>query len=244
LGLGRFSFWNTALLLALCAATAQAQDERRVVSPNGQLEFRLFVSQPGSDGLPQLAYQVRYHGRVAIETSFLGLNIHEQEPMLGENDGLIASHPGAVTGPYRSLIADYMQNGSIGRLINIEVRVWDDTVAFRYIIPPSTALMDILIDDELTEFAIAGSAQPTGLNPPVAFALPGDGWIGISEVAKPGFSPMELSRARNGVLVAHLAREASNPRLAYQGKPPLVCPWRVLTFAADREHALHPSRDM
>lgn len=244
MGVGRLSFWNAALAVALCASSAHAQDERRVVSPSGQLEFRLFVSQPGSDGLPQLAYQVRFHGRTVIETSFLGLNIHDQEPMLGENVGLIASRPGANNGPFRSLTAEYMQNGSIGRLIDVEVRVWDDAVAFHYIVPRSTALIDVLIEDELTEFAIAGGAEPTSLNLPSAVALPGDGWIGVSEIAQAGFPPMILARAQDGVMVAHLVRNASNPLVAFQGKSPLVCPWRVLTFAPDREHALHPQRDM
>jgi hypothetical protein len=33
-----------------------------------------------------------------------------------------------------------MQNGSLGRLITVEVRVWDDAAAFRYLIPRSAPL--------------------------------------------------------------------------------------------------------
>ena len=203
------------------------------------MEFRLFVSQPGSGGLPQLAYQVRRNGRIAIETSFLGLNIHNQEPMLGENDGLVASHAGKESGPYRSLIADYMQNGSIGRLINVEVRVWDAAIAFRYVIPRSTALDEILIEDELTEFAVPGRSQPAKFALPAAVAQEGGGWIGISEVPRAGFPRMSLMNTEGGVLAAHLERATADPQVAFEGRTPLVCPWRVLTFAADREHALH-----
>jgi alpha-glucosidase len=218
---------------------AQAQDERRVVSPNGQLQFRLFVSQPGSGGLPQLAYQVIHRGRTVIDTSFLGLHIHDQEPMLGENDGLIATHAGPSTGPYRSLIADYMQNGSIGRLIDIEVRVWDDAIAFRYLIPRSTALNEILIEEELTEFAIKGSGELSNLNLPAAIPEERGGWIGIAEVAKPGFPSMSLVREKDGVAAAHLTRATTSPLVAYEGKTPLTCPWRILTFASTKEQALH-----
>ncbi len=90
--------------LLLCAALltlgARAQDERSVASPDGQLEVRLFVAQPDGE-LPHLAYEVRYHGRTIIEPSLLALHIHNQEPMLGENDGLIASAawPGERTVP-------------------------------------------------------------------------------------------------------------------------------------------------
>ena len=208
-----------------------------MVSPDGQVEFRLFVSQPGSGGLPQLAYQVRYGGRLTINTSFLGLNIHNQEPMLGENDGLIASHTGEETGRYRWLIADYMQNGSIGRLINLEVRVADDAVAFRYVIPRSSALEEILIEDELTEFDIGGGTA-SSLKLPAAVALPAGGWIGISEAPRAGFPAMSLIRTEGGVLAAHLARTTADTLVAFEGKTPLVCPWRVITIAADRDHAV------
>ena len=227
------------LAMAFCAGNAWAQDERRVVSPDGRLEFLLFVSQPGSGGLPQLAYQVRYRGRTAIDTSFLGLNIHDQEPMLGENDGLIASHAGGDGRPYRSLAAEYMQNGSIGRLINVEVRVWNSALAFRYVIPRSTALDEIQIEDELTEFDVSGGGQPSRLTLPAAVAAPGGGWIGISEVPRAGFPLLSLERTDGGVLTAHLARDTPHPLVAFEGRTPLVCPWRVLTFAADREQALH-----
>ena len=70
--------------------------------PAARRSSALFVSQPGSGVLPQLAYQVRRGGRLAVDTSFLGLDIHEQEPILGENDGLVASSagegPGAIDG--------------------------------------------------------------------------------------------------------------------------------------------------
>ncbi len=227
-------------LLVLCAGAAHAQDERRVTSPNGALEFRLFVARSGNGGLPQIAYQVRYRGHIAIDTSFLGLNIHDQEPMLGENDGLVTSHAGAEDRRYRWLLAEYMQNGSIGRRINIEVRVWDDAIAFRYVIPRSTALDEILIEDELTEFNVTGNAHPSSLALPAAVAGPDGEWIGISEVPRASFPRMSLVRAEGGLLMAHLPASPVPPRIAFDGRTPLVCPWRVLTFAADRERAMHP----
>ena len=66
-----------------------------------------------------------------------------------------------------------MQNGSLGRRINIEARAYDDRVEFRYIIPRSTMLDEILIDEELTEFNIVGSAR-------------------VSEIPLPGFPRMTV----------------------------------------------------
>ena len=66
---------------------------------------------------------------------------------------LRSSHTIAVVGlsskRYRPSygVAEYMQNGSIGRRIDVEVRVFDDRLEFRYRIPRSTALDEILIEE-------------------------------------------------------------------------------------------------
>jgi alpha-glucosidase len=198
-------------VLAVTAACAHAQDERRVSSPDGRLEFRIFVSQSEQGGLSRLAYQVFLRGKPVVETSFLGLLIDNQEPILGENVGLTASK--TVDGArYHGLIAEYMQNGSIGRRINVEVRVFDDGVAFRYLIPRSTALDEILIADELTEFDLAGDAR-------------------VSETPRPGFPKMSLVAPRGRIRVVRLAHGESS--VAYTGRTPLVCPWRIITIGAD-----------
>jgi len=181
-----------------------------------------------------------------VNTSFLGLNIQNQEPVLGESDGLMSSRTGEDPGRYRWLVAEYMQNGTLGRRINVEVRVWNDAVAFRYVIPRSTPLDDIVIEDELTEFDVAGRAEPTGSTLPSASAEPGGGWVGISELPQSGLPAMSLTRTADGVVRAHLPRSAVNPLVAFEGRTPLVCPWRILTFAGSREHALRaaPPREL
>ena len=42
-----------------------------------------------------------------------------------------------------------MQNGTLGRRITVEVRAYDDGVAFRYVVPWSNPLVDMRIDDEV-----------------------------------------------------------------------------------------------
>jgi hypothetical protein len=150
-------------------------------------------------------------GKPVVDTSFLGLVIHDQEPILGENVGLTASKT-ADGARYRGLIAEYMQNGSIGRRITVEARVFDDGVAFRYVIPRSTALDEILIDDETTEFDVVGDAR-------------------VSETARPGFPKMSLAPGDGRVRVARLERGETG--VAYTGRTPLVCPWRIIAVGAD-----------
>jgi len=190
-------FWALVLL----GSVAFAQDERRVGSPNGQVECRLFISTQPDSSLSRIAYQVFLKGKFLIKTSFLGLDIQDQEPLLGENVGLTSSVLGAST-KYNSLIAKYMQNGSLGRLINVEVRAYDDGVAFRYVIPRSTPLIEILIAEEDTEFRVA--------NPEL---------VTITESESRNYPPMRLDKA----MVTRLARP-------YSGTTPLTCPWRIISI--------------
>jgi hypothetical protein len=197
------------LLFFFAIACAFAQDERRVSSPDGQVEFRLFVAPQEGRALSRIAYAISYRGKPAIEPSFLGLDIWDQEPLLGENAGLVSSTPAP-----HSLIAKYMQNGSLGRLLNIEVRVFNDGAAFRYIIPKSLPLEELLIADEATEFHPLNGAA-------------------VTEVLATGYPPMHLSPSENSALIARLARNPNSPQIAFRGATPFTGPWRVIVVGPE-----------
>jgi len=213
--------WLIFLLLTI--APAHAQDVRSVQSPNGQLEFRLFVSQPEEGMLFHLGYQLLYRGKPLLDTSYIGLDIRNQEPVLGENVGLMASSIVNHTG-YRTLNAEYMQNGSIGRRIDLEVRIWDGAVAFRYLIPRTSALEEILIDRETTEFHLAHPppTMPANAPLPVTLTLPGIGRVSLSESGVPEYPRSSLA-AGPSILVTRLSNR-------FEGQTPMVCPWRIIAL--------------
>ena len=162
-----------------------------------------------------------FHGKPLIDTSLLGIAIHDQEPILGEKVGLVTATPESVdetyTLPvgkhrsvrnhYNSLIAQYLQNGSLGRRVTIEVRAYDDGVAFRYYIPRTSTVEDLQIEEELTDFHFAqdgdayssvlsgyesgkseysrtklsGIKRTSLLGLPFLVEQPGVGWVAITE---------------------------------------------------------------
>jgi alpha-glucosidase len=191
------------LALVLLASIVRAQDERRVTSPNGQIEFRLFIATQENSNLSRIAYEVFFQGKPLLKTSFIGLDIENQEPLLGENVGLTSSSSTRADG-YNSLIAKYMQNGSLGRLIDIEVRASDDRVAFRYVIPPSTPLTEILIREEATEFRSAPGAT-----------------FKVTESKSETYPPMHLIHTDQATVLTRL----DHP---FQGTTPLTGPWRII----------------
>jgi alpha-glucosidase len=232
---------SLAFLLAL-APTVFALDDRTVSSPDGRIAFRVFVASQEPGGLSRLAYQVIVQGKLVVETSYLGLDIENQEPLLGENDGLLSSKTDSAAGDYRSLTAEYMQNGSIGRRINVEVRVYDDGVAFRYLLPRQTPLEELLIADEVTEFRFPQKVEtPARVPLPLILPQPGGGWIAITEVRSGAYPPASLAHLDANALVTRLALRPGTPSLALEGATPMTGPWRVLVFGADKDRLMQSS---
>lgn len=230
----------TGFLLAcsvLFPCAARAQDERVLASPHGQIEFHIFITTlPEDAGLTRLAYTVLYRGKLLIDTSFIGLDILNQEPVLGVNLGLLSSSTPPGNGQYNSMLLQYMQNGSLGRRINIEVRAYDDGIAFRCILPKSTPLDPVLIRDEVTDFAFAKPLLNLHEGLPAIGEEPGIGWIEITGSAAPGYPRLSLSASRGSLLTTHLERSTKDPTIAFEGASPLVWPWRMLVVAPDRDH--------
>jgi alpha-glucosidase len=224
----------TLILLLAAATPAVSQDERTIVSPDDQLEFHLRVAVPEPGALNQIAYQVRYRGKLLIDTSFLGLDVLYQ-PLLGAKLGLLNSRT-SKTAHYQSLTAQYMQDGSTGRLINIEARVYNDGVAFRYVVPPSSPLEDLRLEGEETEFRLPHLDRIPAETPlPLPFVMeePGVGWVSIQEVPHPNYGRMSLLRV-GSELVSRIAKNGRTPDLAFDGKTPLTGPWRVIVIGATR----------
>ncbi len=225
-----------------------AQDEHRISSPNGQVEFRIFVAQPNDGGLSQLAYEVYYRGKPALDLSWMGLDINMQEPLLGQKVGLTHWSSDANTAdtagtkPYHWLNLDYIQDGTVGRRINVEVRVFNDGVAFRYTIPRVTPLYEIPVHDEGTGFsfvqadAIASTPIYTAFELPFATMEPGPGWVVIAEAGAAHFPHVVLIHAGGNDLITHLTPGAHDPNVAFDGTTPLDWPWRMIIFGFDKDH--------
>jgi alpha-glucosidase len=200
------------------------------------------VAQPDGALFSRIGYQVYFHGKPLIATSWLGLDIRDQEPFLGENPGFMSSDSGSGD-HYHSLIARYMQNGSLGRRLDVEVRAYDDGVAFRYIIPESTPLEDILIRDEATEFNFAQTGVLSRLVAKPDFDLPfevhlsGEDWVAIAtgpESASSMYPKAYLVRTDTGMKTS-LARSKTEPSVAFVGKTPIIWPWRVVLVGPDAQ---------
>ncbi len=150
---------------SLCCAQSTPVE---VSSPDHRIKLRLAVQpgkgqEPGQDG--QLVYSVNFHDKQVFEDSALGLELANQRPLgaavhiAGSSVGsgvddymLLAGKTSAVHDVYNSLIVHAIENASPGRKFDIEARVYNSAVAFRYHVPEQAALSRYQLTQEDTEF--------------------------------------------------------------------------------------------
>ncbi len=124
---------------------------------------------PGRAG-DDLRYAVEFHGKGLIAASKLGLELAGQ-PALGPGMRKTGEQPeskdesytipvgktSTVRDHYNGVRADFTD--ASGRKLTIEVRAFDDGVAFRYIVPEQPGIGKTRIAHELTEFTYAKDAS-------------------------------------------------------------------------------------
>jgi alpha-glucosidase len=269
-------------LLALCTAetlTAQTGDTAplKVTSPNGQIVFLLFEGHAAKGATDHeafeapapssLRYAVEFRGKRMIAESSLGLEAAGQSALgpgmrnmgaeTGSTDQTYAIPVGktsSVRDHYNSLHADY--EDAAGRKLGIEVRVYDDGAAFRYIVPDQPALKQVRIARENTEFAFSKDAttyplildgyqsswedeyqerQVSGLHGDWLIGLPflteepGFGWVAITEAGIYNYAGMYLRKGKGRFDVrADLSPRVDEPGVAVEATTPFSSPWRVL----------------
>jgi alpha-glucosidase len=199
-----------------------------VISPDGQIALTL-----SDDGAAGLVYSIKFHGKRLIAESKLGLELVGQQPLgpwmklagtqtesLDETYTLPVGKTREVRDHYNGVRADYSDQD--GRKLSIEVRAFDDGVAFRYVVPRQPAIGQSRIAHELTQFSFAQDASTyplildgyqsswedeyqlrnvSGLHKDWLIGLPylanepGVGWVAITEADIEHYSGMYLRKA-------------------------------------------------
>ena len=251
---------RSLLLFFLTPLVAYSQDQWHVTSPNGQIVFTL------SDQ-PALHYSVDFHGKRLLDDAGLGLEL-EGRPALSTGMHSLATRPGSndetytipvgktssVRNHYNGLTADFA-NAS-GVKLSIEIRAFDDGVAFRYVVPAQAALTNVRLVAEQTQFRYSNDATlyplvlngfqssyeddyqmrtVSGLQPnwliglPLLAQVPGTGWVAITEADIDRYAGMYLRSDKQ----LHSLRVELSPKIDLSGAvvdtdAPLETPWRVL----------------
>jgi alpha-glucosidase len=259
-----FSFVFAAALFA--PAQDAGQNRWQVASPNGQIVF--VVSNGGSGaGAAALHYSVDFHGKRLLDEGELGLDLQGQ-PALGPGMHYAGSKPGGadetytipvgktkeVRDHYNSLVVDF--EGESGTRLSVEVRAFDDGVAFRYVVPEQPSIKSVHITAERTQFRYSKDATlyplvVSGFQSsyeddyqmrtvgslhrdwlvalPLLADVPGTGWVAITEAHIDNYAGMYLRSDKPLFsLKAELSPKVDEPGVAVDAAAPFQSPWRVL----------------
>ena len=166
----------SAITVLLFGSISSAQNldaaRVRVTSPDGQIIF-ILSDAPTMHALEHttnaLRYSVDFHGKWLMDEGVLGFELQGQ-PALGPGMRKIAEHASehdetytipvgktsSVRDHYNAELVDFQD--SFNRRLSIEVRAYNDGVAFRYIVPAQPGVKSIRIAHELTGFNYAKDA--------------------------------------------------------------------------------------
>jgi alpha-glucosidase len=231
----RSRLFHVCLLLLISVAPTFAQtanDNRlRVTSPDGGI---IFILGDGKfePGVSDMRYAVDFHHKWLMDESMLGLKL-EGQPALGPGMHQVHAQAGqadesyripvgktsTVRNHYNSAVADFQDDS--GRKLSVEIRVFDDGVAFRYILPDQPSLHKVRIEQELTQFNYPKDAtlyplilngfhssyedeyqmrQVSGIHPdwllalPLLGQVPGVGWVAVTEADIDNYAGMYLRK--------------------------------------------------
>ncbi|QDH71432.1 glycoside hydrolase family 97 protein [Marilutibacter alkalisoli] len=266
-------FRHIALLpiLGLAVFTANAETVARVESPGKVLAVELDITEG------RLAYRVLRFGEPVIDDSRLGFQLRGAEKLernLALSSQTTRSHDETWEQPWgesrfvrdhhNELRARFTETIAPNRSFDVLVRVFDDGLGFRYELPEQPNLDEVIIDDELTEFALATPAtawwipagewnryeylydrtpveQVTQAHTPMTVRTDDGLHIAFHEAALVDYAGMWLRRTEGRRFRAQLAPASEGWKV--RRNAPFHTPWRTLQIT-DSAAALYASSDL
>jgi alpha-glucosidase len=244
------------------AAAAQSPGPVSARSPDGRLEVTLASREMG-----RAAWSVKRDGRVVVSPSQLGILLTDQpkfdrdiditNPRVTSVDSTWEQPWGErrfVRDRHTALNVTLQERGNARRRIEVEFRLFDDGVAFRYRFAPDGGWGRLNIADELTEISLAenGTAWwiPGGewnryeylynrtaisevaqAHTPITMKLDSGLHVAIHEAALVNYSAMWLRRVSGQQFKAVLSPAPDGPKVVVDA--PFSTPWRTVQIADD-----------
>ena len=171
---------QNAIVLGIVLVFAAGVRAEEVASPNGRLVLTIETAPAGPTATAKkLVYRVSYAGKPLVEPSALSFELEGQRTLGAdvrvtgaasshgeESYKLITGKASEVRDRYNALRVDVEQAGILAMKFAVEARVFDDAVAFRYVVPDQPAIRALRLTKESTEFRIAKDATTYALELP------------------------------------------------------------------------------
>ncbi len=191
-----------------------------VLSPSKNVFVDFFLLSDGS-----AAYTVSYNNSIVIDTSGFSFDFKGQLPLKGnlriigvENSGFSEEwempwgEQRIVANNYNELIVKLKENSEEGRSFNVQFRVYDDGIGFRYELLKQTGVDSVIIMNENTEFNLTGDHT--------CWWIPGDWDIYEHLYNTTGFTEIDAVSKRNhyGLAQTYIPENAVNTPVTMKTK--------------------------
>lgn len=257
------------LIFALSSCSNQTdQFSYAISSPDGRLTINVM-----SDSGGYLDYSVSYEGHEVIKSSDLGLELKEGgvlgkhmqvtetvQETFDETYDVVVGKSDSARNYYNTLLIKLEETDSSLRKMNIELRAYNDGVAFRYIVPDQNSiqiydlrdeLTSIILDEEATTWlldlekfdnnyedvyirsAVMDINDSALIGLPLSFRIPGVCEGAITEANLKDYAGMYLRKSPDSkeILLSEFPPHFSKPDLIVESAQGFRTPWRVFMLA-------------
>ncbi|MDB5221594.1 MAG: glycoside hydrolase family 97 protein [Chitinophagaceae bacterium] len=258
----KFSFCLLFLTVSLFA-----QKEVQLTSPDGHIVFTLQLNK----SLPE--YSIAYKKNTLIKNSILNLVFKDTKVLknpgagsapvfteVNENYDLIVGKAKRVNNHYKQVIIPLESINAYK--VNLEVRAFNDGIAFRYVLPKQNKTSFTLLEEQTqfkftsdpivkalllpnytssheglyTTMPLSKIKEDTLMDMPALFQLPNKLFVAITEAALLDYAGMYLVK-HNGFVSGVLSPLPNQTEIKVKATLPHNSPWRVLLIS-DRVGAL------
>ena len=251
-------------MFLLLAVNSFAKKVITITSPDAKIKFWLSTDKDG------LYYRVAYKGILMVDISRLNISFKEggafnhdlvivpaNPERLTEDYELIIGKASKVHSECNRVIIPVTEQTGAKRNLDIEVRVFNDGVAFRYVLPQQHQWTSVNITDEIDSFNPTQNPVITALlrmnyttsheglytkvslnqlkadtlmDMPVLLEYPNGLYMAITEAALQDYAGMYLMK-HNNVLESRLSPLPNQPDIKVKATLPHNSPWRVMMIS-------------
>ena len=252
-----------ALIFCSCTKTQKFI----VKSPTGSLSM-------GIDLTDGIKYNIDYKDSTLIKNAKLGFVlengsafsqrvscIKSETNTVDESYDLLFGKRKVVTNHFNEITLSLKEDESLERKINIQIRVYDEAIAFRYLFPKQVGLDSLKILNEETNFTFPqnplvyflplrdyytshegiysveklDSIPSTLIDLPVLLKFPNNIWMALLEANLTDYPGMYLRKTpgSNSNLISSLSSYPSPDGVKVLAKTPHQTPWRVIMVSDD-----------
>ncbi|MEI9806375.1 MAG: glycoside hydrolase family 97 protein [Bacteroidota bacterium] len=241
-----------------------------MTSPDGHIVFALNTNNNSP------SYSVTFKKNSLVANSSLGLDLQGTEALqkitviqppvfeeVNENYKLVVGKASSVNNHYRQVIISLEDGSDKKYRVDLEVRAFNDGIAFRYVFPKQKGLSSFSLFEERTQFnftadpvvkalllpnfttsheglyttlPLSGIREDTLMDMPALFQFPNKIFMAITEAALLDYAGMYLIK-KQGILCSQLSPLPGQDAVKVKAALPHKSPWRVLLIS-DRIGAL------